>query len=70
MVLVRGIITPSIAFIYTYYIVHFFQYLRNMYLISVFINYTSMNLIMIGSVSWIHKKYLLLYKNNNDKKMS
>ena len=70
MVLVRGIITPSVACIYTYYIVHFFQYLRNMYLISIFINYSSMNLIMIGSVSWIHKKYLLLYKNNNDKKMS
>jgi len=70
MVLVRGIITPTIGLMYTYYIVNFFQYLRNMYLISVFINYSSMNLILIGSVSWFHKKYLLLYKNNNDKKMS
>ena len=70
MVLVRGIITPIIGLMYTYYIVHFFQYLRNMYLISVFINYSSMNLIISGSVCWIHKKYLLLYKNNNDKKMS
>ena len=70
MVLVRGIISPSFAIIYTYYIVHFYQYIRNMYLISIFINYITMNLLIVGSVSWIHKKYLLLYKNNNDKKMS
>jgi len=70
MLTTRGIITPCLIILYTYYIYKFFEDIRNIYLLSVLINYSSMNIIMIGSVSWLHKKYLVLYKNNNDKKVS
>ena len=70
MFLVRGLITPSLGIFYSYQIYKNYQYLRNMYLCSVLINYSIMNILFIGSVNWIHKKYLVLYKNNNDKKMS
>ena len=70
MFLVRGIITPIVIINYTYNIYKQYELIQNMYICSILINYSIMNILFIGSVSWIHKKYLLLYKNNNDKKVS
>ena len=70
MFLVRCIITPFVIINYTYNIYKQYENIRNMYICSILINYSIMNTLFIGSVSWIHKKYLLLYKNNNDKKVS
>jgi len=73
MIVSRGIFAPIIMFSYLYNIHYQYQMIRNiayLYQLNLLFNLVSMNLITIGSVTWLHKKYLVLYKNNNDKKMS
>ena len=52
---------------YHYVLIRDMTYLYQLNLLFCFI---SMNLITICSVTWLQKKYLVIYKNNNDKKMS
>ena len=73
MIVSRGFFVPMIIVGYIHAIHHHYTMIRNMvylYQLNLLFNLVSMNLITIGSVTWLHKKYLVLYKNNNDKKMS
>jgi hypothetical protein len=73
MVVSRGICTPLVIACYIHNIHYHYQMIRSityLYQLTILFNLVSMNLITIGSVAWLHKKYIVLYKNNNDKKMS
>jgi hypothetical protein len=73
MIVSRGLFVPMIIIGYIHNIHYHYRMIRNMvylYQLNLLFNLVSMNLITIGSVTWLHKKYLVLYKNNNDKKMS
>ena len=73
MVLIRGICCPITICLYYYNLISKYRYIlhqSSLYQLSILINIITMNLITITSVTWIHKKYLILYKNNNDKKVS
>ena len=73
MLISRGFLIPLIIISYLHNIHYHYVMVRTMiylYQLTLLFNLVSMNLITIGSVTWLHKKYLVLYKNNNDKKMS
>ena len=73
MIVSRCFLIPLIIISYLHNIHYHYVMIRTMiylYQLNLLFNLVSMNLITIGSVTWLHKKYLVLYKNNNDKKMS
>ena len=73
MMMSRGIFTPLATIIYLHNIYYHYVLIRDMtylYQLNLLFCFISMNLITICSVTWLQKKYLVIYKDNNDKKMS